>query len=259
MAAILTMWCAAIVIKAIAAYLLVRNGLVRRFPALWAYISFCAVSSAVLLYLHSQPQLYVYAFSVVNYVQLVLESLAIIGVFWAVTERYPNFGRPGTILLSTLGMIGITAAWSGRSIAVPELWEQSWRLALLLERHLSLVMITVLAGTRAALALTRVIPVRPSARRAADILTLHAIMGLAAASYAIGTSMRYPALASILPLADHILMGILIATRLTKASDELPEPEPISEQQLERFKAEQQARAARIGELIEAARNTLAK
>jgi hypothetical protein len=152
-------------------YRLWRNGLVSRFPTLWAFIMVSTATAVTLLWFRRDPATYSYIYSLSTPIMLLLEAFAIVGVFWTVAEHYPRFRRPGSALVTALALIGGVAAWVTRSVAVPAYWSGLWQAAILIERYALLVMAVVLLGTRLLLPHVRGIPIRQSALRAADILT----------------------------------------------------------------------------------------
>lgn len=234
---VIALWYAGPAAEAVAAYRLARNGLVWRFPTLWALLVASALQSAALIFFRRQPAQYAYIYSVTSATLLLMEAFAIVGVFWVVTEKYPNFGKPGAILLSGLGIIGALACWITRLAAVPAHWSAPWQLAMLTQRYATLVMIVALAGTRVLLPIVPRIPIRPSARRASDILAIHALFGLAGASVTVGTGARYPLLASFLPVMGGVAMPLLCAFWLTAASDECADAVPVTDKELREAEA----------------------
>jgi hypothetical protein len=213
-------------------YRLARNGLVWRFPALWAFLLASAMRSVMLIPFQHDPARYAYIYSITGVTMLLIEAFAIVGVFWVVTEKYPNFGRPGTVLLSGLAIIGALACWMTRVVAVPIHWSAFWQIAMLTQRYVTLVMIVVLAGSRLLLPIVPRIPIRASARRASDILTIHAVFGLASSAVTVGTGGQNPWAASLLPVLGGVVMPLLCAFWLTAASDECADAAPVTDKEL---------------------------
>jgi len=180
---------------------------------------------------------------------LLMEAFAIVGVFWVVTEKYPNFGRPGTVLLSGLAVIGALACWMTRFLAVPPHWSAFWQVAVLTQRYVTLVMIVVLAGSRVLLPIVPRIPIRMSARRASDILTIHALFGLASSTVTVGTDGRFPLAASLLPVLSGLVTPMLCAFWLTAASDECADCAPVTATELRDAEAAGLRLSDRVDEL----------
>jgi hypothetical protein len=244
---IVALWYAGPAMKAVAVYRLVRHGLVRRFPALWAFLLASLLRSALLIPFQRDPVRYAYLYSYTGVTMLLMEAFAIVGVFWVVTEKYPNFGRPGTVLLSGLAVLGALACWVTRFAAVPAHWEALWQLAVLIQRYATLVMIVVLAGTRLLLPIIPRIPIRPVARRASDILTVHALFGLAAAALTVATAARQPLLVSLLPVVGGVVVPLLCAFWLTAASDDCSDFAPVTEKE----RSETAAGLLRLGDRLD--------
>lgn len=246
---VLVLWYAGPAAKAAAVYRLARKGLVWRFPALWAFLLASALRSAVLMPFQHDPARYAFVYSFTGVMMLLMESFAVVGVFWTVTEKYPNFGKPGTILLSVLAIAGALACWITRFAAVPVHWSAVWQMAVLTQRYVTLVMIVVLAGTRLLMPLVPRIPIRPTARRAADILTIHALFLWASSAVIVAVGSRYPWLASLLPVVGGITLPLLCAFWLTTASDECADLTPVTERELRDAEAGRLQLGDRLGEL----------
>lgn len=248
-ALVIALWYAGPATEAVAAYRLARNGLVWRFPTLWAFLVASALQSALLISVQHNPQRYAYIYSYSSVTMLLMEAFAVVGVFWAVTEKYPNFGKPGTVLLSGLAIIGALACWMTRFLAVPPQWSTLWQIAMLIQRYVSLVMIVMLAGSRILLPIVPRIPIRASARRASDILTIHALFGLASSAVTVGTGGRFPWAASLLPVLGGMVTPLLCAFWLTAASDECADLAPVTEKELHEARAAGLRLSDRIDEL----------
>jgi hypothetical protein len=246
---VLALWYAGPAVKAVAVYRLARNGLVERFPALWAFLIASALQSVLLIAFQRHQQRYAYIYSYTSVIMLLMEAFAIVGVFWVVTEKYPNFGRPGTVFLSGLAVIGALACWMTRFLAVPPHWSTFWQVAVLTQRYVTLVMIVVLAGSRLLLPIVPRIPIRASARRASDILTIHALFALASSAVTVGTDGRFPWAASLLPVLGGVVSPLLCAFWLTAASDECADFAPVTEKELREAEASGLRLSDRIAEL----------
>jgi len=224
---ILALWYAAIVAKAAAAYRLYRDGLIIRFATLWVYLVVCSVRSVTLLAfqddLERYKQIFTYSMPLVS----LLEGFAVAGVFWAVAEQYPRFRKPGSVILSCLAGIGACAVWLTHFVAVPAEWSAPWQMASLLERHSMLAMTIVLAGTRFFLPRIPGIPIRPSAKRAADILCLNTTVSFIATSVMIGSDGQ-SSFSQLLKVGGGLLSMSALALFVTKASDRSADVRPVT-------------------------------
>ena len=224
---ILALWYAAIAAKAAAAYRLYRDGLITRFAPLWVYLVVCTVRSVTLLAfqddLERYKQIFTYSMPLVS----LLEGFAVAGVFWAVAEQYPRFRKPGSVILSCLAGIGACAVWLTHFVAVPAEWSAPWQMASLLERHSMLAMTIVLAGTRFFLPRIPGIPIRPSAKRAADILCLNTTVSFIATSVMIGSDGQ-SSFSQLLKVGGGLLSMSALALFVTKASDRSADVRPVT-------------------------------
>lgn len=212
------LWYPGMAVKSIAVYRMWRLGLVQRFPTVFIYIVVSVLRSVLLASIFGRATSEL-AYAYTTPLMLLLEGFAVVGVFWAVTEKYPSFRSFGTVLLLGSAAIGAVAAWSTRFLAVPAGWEGLWKAALLVQRYGTAVMAMVLASTRLLLPRVRNIPIRPSATRAADILTLDAILGLASAALVIADGGRMVPLKELAPVVKGMSIGSLWAFWLPLAAD----------------------------------------
>jgi hypothetical protein len=223
---IICLWAAGIAAKAFAAFRLWRIGLAERFPTLFALLIVLAVQSGVALGISGDKAHYAQAYALIAWVSVLMEGFAVTGVFWVVAEFYPRFRIPGTILLAGLAIIGTAICWVAGYIAEPPGWYSSWRIAILGQRAISAVMLFVLVGTRLLLPRVQGIPIRPSARRAADILTLHVGLTLLGAIISVATLLSDPGLISIIAVTNGLALGLFCAVALTPESDLCPQSAP---------------------------------
>jgi hypothetical protein len=160
---------------------------------------------------------------------VLLDGGAIVGVFWVALEGFPQLRKPGAALLSAVALLAGLAAYWTRSVAMPASdWSLAWQAAILLQRHAGLVLIAILTATRFLITGLSYTPVRPSARRAADILLAQAVTVIwGVPVFTVATGARYPEIAQILPLVGGILGAALCAVFLTRESDRLPVPKVI--------------------------------
>jgi hypothetical protein len=225
---ILVFWYAAIAAKAAAAYRLYRDGLITRFATLWVYLVVCTARSLTLLAFQDNLRRYKEVFTYSMPLVSLLEGFAVAGVFWAVAEQYPRFRKPGSVILTCLAGIGACAAWLTHFVAVPDEWSAPWQMASLLERHTLLAMTVVLAGTRFFLPRIPGIPIRPSAKRAADILCVNTTVAFIATSVLIGTDGSQSLFAQLLKVCGGFFSMSALALFVTKASDHTSDLRPVT-------------------------------
>jgi hypothetical protein len=220
---IVALWSLGVGAKALAAWRIVRKGLFHRLPIFWAYIVISVARSAVLLCFIGNSRRYADISADSLPMMLLTEAFAITSVFWAVTENFPRWRRPGTISLTALTLIGTAAALLIRTAGIPKDWgygwAQTWEWALLLQRNVMVAMGVVLLGVRFLLALVRFIPVHSVARRAADVLCIDVAMGVASATLTMWVGRSYPVVAYLAPVLAGITNGVLWAFWLPAASD----------------------------------------
>jgi hypothetical protein len=244
-------WYAAIAFRGAAAFRLWRNRMVERFPTVWAYLVISALRDLILVYwFRHRPHTYAVLYSQTVALEVLVQAFAVVGVFFTVAEHYPKFRIPGAVLLSALALMGTGATLLTHSFAVPaqQGWGTLWPAAILSERYAWTVMVVMLAGSRLLLPKVRGIPIRSSARRASDILTLQCLGSLTCAVLAgagIITLWNY-----VLPLVFGVTSGTLWLFWLTPASDRCEEPAPFSDEQLA-FLARPNRSYARLVRLIE--------
>src|SRR5205085_8729784 len=206
--------------------------LIVRFPTVWVFLVITVLRSlglvALLAVTHNRGQ-YMRVQAYTTPLVLLLEAFAVAGVFWAVAEQYPRFRRPGSIILGCLAGIGASAAWLIHVVGVPHSWSAPWQAAQLLERNCVLAMTVVLAGTRFFLPRIPGIPIRPSARRMADVFAASAVVELVASAFLIGTGAKHPALSQIVMLGGHLACMTAMALLVTKTSDCGVELRPVTD------------------------------
>lgn len=220
---IMAVWCMGIAAKGLAAYRIANKGLFHRLPIFWAYILISVARSIALLCFANNRRAYSAISADSMPMMLLSEGFAIASVFWVVTENFPRWRKPGTISLSALAIIGTAVALLLRSVGVPKDWgygwAQLWESAVLMQRHGMIAMAVVLAGTRFLLTLVRMVPVRPVARRAADVLLIDVMLGLTCSLVSMWYGRRYPMVAYSLPVLCGLTNGLLWAFWLPAASD----------------------------------------
>ena len=107
---ILALWCMGIAAKGLAAYRIVSKGLFNRLPIFWAFILISVARSTALLCFVGNPRRYADIAADSMPMMLVSEAFAITSVYWAVTEFFPRWRKPGTISLAVLSIIGAASA-----------------------------------------------------------------------------------------------------------------------------------------------------
>jgi hypothetical protein len=236
----MVLWYAAIAAKAAAVYRLFHDRLITRFPTVWVYLVVVILRSVVLLAVKGNIRQYTYVQTYTMPLMLLLEAFAVAGVFWAVAEQYPRFRRPGSVILGCLAGIGVCAAWLTHFVAVPAAWSAPWQVAQLLVRNCVLAMTVVLAGTRFLLPRIPGIPIRPSAKRMADILTVNTAMALIGSAFVIATAVRHPVISQLIIVGSDFVCMTAIAVFVTKASDCGVELRPVTDRdEAEMIEAEQ--------------------
>jgi hypothetical protein len=221
---IITLWYAGIAAKAFAAYRMVRNDLFQRLPIFWAFIVISVARSIALACLAGDPRQYAELAADTMPMMLLSEGFAITSVYWLLTENFPNWRKPGAISLSVLTILGMSATLLLRNVGVPVDWGYGWadvwQTAILLQRHVMVAMAVVLLGVRLLLAMARMIPVRPTARRAADVLCVDVMLGLTGSVLTMWIGRRFPLIAYAWPVLCGLTSGLLWAFWLPAASDE---------------------------------------
>jgi hypothetical protein len=226
---LLVLWYATIAARLAAAYRLLHDRLIIRFPTVWVFLVYSVARSIALVTMQSNPRLYQRVWTYTIPLTLLLEAFAVAGVFWAVAEQYPRFRRPGSVILGCLAGIGASAAWLTHFVAVPPGWSAPWQAAQLLERNCVLIMTVVLAGTRFLLPRIPGIPIRPSAKRMADILTANAALELIVYAFFNATDARRPAVVQLVMLAGQLAGMTAMALFVTSASDRSGDIRPVTE------------------------------
>jgi len=225
---ILGLWYAAIAAKGIAAYRLYQQGLVTRFPTVWAFLAIDICRSLLLNVLGHARYKAVYTASLP--IMMLFGAFAVVGVFWAIAEEYPRFRKPGTVILTCLAAIGACVAWLTQVVAVPPSWSGPWQALQLFERNCILGMTVVLAGTRFLLPRIPGVPIRRSALRMADILTSRAAFDLLGSTLIIAGGKPFTAVAQVVNIGGTLICLLAMAMFVTRASDECPGLRPITDE-----------------------------
>ena len=216
---LMSLWAVGTAAKAAGAYRIWRNGLIPRLPTLWALLLALCVQGTVMMALRSDPRRAAEVYTWSGWLVLALEGLSVVWIFLVVTEKYPRFKWPRTILLSGLALIGASACWMAGFWAPPADWGHNWNFSMFVQRDAGLTMLVMLVGTRVLLPSVKGIPIRRSARRASDILTLYLLVMFLCSTFAIATAGRYAFLQALLPILNGAALGILCAVFLTRESD----------------------------------------
>jgi hypothetical protein len=215
-------WCLGIAAKAVAAWRIARKGLFDSLAIFLAFLLFSVARSTTLLFFRHDPHRYKYIAADSMPLMLLAEGFAIASVYWLLTENFPRWRRPGTIVLACLGTLGAAAALATRKLGVPPDWSygwaQAWEGAVLLQRYGMIAMLVTLGGARFLVTLVRGVPVRPIARRAADVLCIDAALGLLNSILTMWLGRRYPVLAFHGPVLAGLLNGLLWAFWLPAAA-----------------------------------------
>jgi hypothetical protein len=219
---VLLVWFLGIAAKGLAAYRIVRKGLFDSLAIFLAFIVFSVARSTALLCFRDDPSRYRYIAADSMPLMLLAEGFAIVSVFWLLTQNFPRWRRPGTIVLVSLCVLGAAAALAIRKLGVPADWSygwaQAWEGAILLQRHGMTAMIVVLAGCRLLLALVHNVPVCQVARRASDVLCIDVLLGLVNSILTLWLGRRYPLVAFEGPVLAGLVNGLLWAFWLPAAA-----------------------------------------
>jgi hypothetical protein len=198
---LIALWYTAAAVKIIAAYRLVTTGLFRRYSTLLALFIVSAADHLLLIsMIHAPISRAMFWYSVTSPFMILFDAGAVIGVFWVALEGFPQLRKPGVALLSAVALLA------------------------------GLVLIAILTATRFLISGLSYTPIRPSARRAADILMVQAVVVIwGVPVFTIATGAQYPEIAQILPLLGGIVAAGLCAALLTAESDRLPAPKLVRE------------------------------
>jgi hypothetical protein len=224
---LIALWYTAAAMKLAAAYRLVSTGLFRRYPTLLALFLASAAHHLLLIsMIHAPASRAIFWYSVTSPFMILFDAGAVVGVFWVALEGFPQLRNPSVALLSAVALLAGLAAYWTRAVALPSSgWSLAWQAALLLQRNAGLVLIAVLTATRFLISGLSYTPIRPSARRAADILMAQSVLlTWGVPVFTVATGARFPEMTQILPLAGGILAAGLCALLLTPQSDRLPAP-----------------------------------
>jgi hypothetical protein len=220
---VVSIWWIGVAVKALAAWRIARKGLFHRLPILWAFIVISVARSIVLACFFGDSRRYAEIVADSLPMMLLTEAFAITSVFWAVTENFPRWRKPGTISLSALAIIGAASALLVRSAAIPKdwgySWLQPWDLAILLQRNAMVGMAVVLLGVRFLTVLVRMVPVHPVARRAADVLLIDVLLGMLSSTVVMWFGYTYPPAARLWTVTVGVANGLLWAFWLPAAAD----------------------------------------
>jgi hypothetical protein len=220
---IVSIWWIGVAAKALAAWRIARKGLFHRLPIFWAFIVISIARSVVLLLFGGNSRRYAEIVADSLPMMLLTEAFAITSVFWAVTENFPRWRKPGTISLSALAIIGAASAMAVRTAAIPKDWGynwlQPWEIAMLLQRNVMVAMAVVLLGVRFLIVLVRMVPVHPVARRAADVLLIDVLLGVLNSLVLMWFGHDYPVFARLFPVSVGVANGLLWAFWLPAAAD----------------------------------------
>src|SRR6476660_9035913 len=120
------MWLAGIALRGVAAFRIAHKNLFSRLPFVWAFLVVSVVRSAVLVWLRAKPLRYSEVGGHTMPMLLLSEAFAVVSVFWMVTENFPRWRKPGTILLLAMTLLGGSAAILLRTAWVPKDWVSGW-------------------------------------------------------------------------------------------------------------------------------------
>ena len=213
---IFTLWSAGFAAKVIAPFILWRRGLASRFAALTGLFVILAAQSLVAAIFSSNMAAYTRVFALIAWTWVFFEGIAITSAYWMLTEHYPRYRKAGSVLLGILSLTGAALCFAFGYVTPPPAWRGLWHSAVWAQQGIGLVMVVVLIGARIFVPRVRSIPVATSARRVADILTLHVTLAMTSAMLVVAGS---NAAASLIAVSNGLLLGVLCIAFLTRESD----------------------------------------
>ena len=210
---IFTVWIAGTLAKIAGALCLWRRGLAGRLGVLMALLVVLSAQSAVALEfaLAGNWASYAQVYGVFVWAATAFEGFAMVNAFWLVAENYPRVRVPGLALLAGLAGIGAGSLWISGNINPPAGWYGIWHSAIWVQRSALTILVFALCGARALLPRISGVPISRLAKRAADILTLHASFILASTIIDVlgGEQLRYNAVSSVLIVTNGLMLGVL--------------------------------------------------
>ncbi len=214
-----TLWLAAIVAKAIAASVLVRRGLHRRYPALTAFLAFTAVNSAVLAWLHSDKVAYAWGWVISEPVIMLLLAGAGYEAFRRTTEHYKRFTGPSIVILAVaVAAAGVAALIAQQAPSTK--WHGPLPIILIAQKYVFAGVVAMLAAAVALVPRVRTVPIRPSAERNACILITYCV-GMLLTGLLQQSPATYP-LAAYSSLLTGLWAACLWAGMMTVEADQIP-------------------------------------
>lgn len=212
------LWVASIGLNGFAALILARKS--RYFRLFWLFMVASFARSAWLLSATDSHDRYTWIASHTAPVMIVLEALAVLQIFWALTDNYPRWHFAGTVFLSGLVLCGAFGAWLLRSVGTPAEWSGTWQAAYLLQRHwmVGCAIVMMLMRWMVKTFSSELMPVRPITQRAADCLAVSIAMGAITAQLVMLAGTPVPVWARCVGPLAGVVNGLLWALWLPRAS-----------------------------------------
>jgi hypothetical protein len=202
------LWYAEIGLKALAAYRLYHTRALLQFPILFCFLITSVTKSTLLVQARHDPELYATVYSVSVPVMLVLQYLCGIELFEQLTVNFPQFRKPGFLLLTVFGLLGVTASISTQRMGVPGSWGGTREAAILLDRFglvalfVGLVLMVILVPH------VRSRPIPDDAQRAAMILGFYVFGNALTATILVGTDATWRLLPAFLTVVTGLLAAV---------------------------------------------------
>jgi hypothetical protein len=225
-------WCAGILLKAVAAFRMVRDRLLDQYLAVWVYVSFMVVHSTALFFLRPYWHWYLVTYGYGVPFSLLLKFGAVTSIFWALTSNYRDFRTWGSAILGVFAVFGVAGAWATSFLpATPNPGPWLWNMALAALRYASEVIVVVLLAARFLVPKSPRISAPRTAQRAAVIMSFDAALSILAAWFAKQYAYSMPDATAYVATASGIMVGAawLTLRRFNEAPVYLPTPQELAE------------------------------
>jgi hypothetical protein len=241
-------WCAGIVLKGVAAYRMVRNGLAKTLFPVWTYLMFGVIYLSVLIALRPYWTAYLRFYTAGIPFVLLAKCAATVCLFWALAANYRSLRAICVLFFGLFTAVGVIAAWvtsflpSVAHIVAPWLWNA----ALSVERYGSAVIAGTLLSTLLLLPRAPRIPIPRCATRAAQVMIFDAVTVMISAWFAQSYAYTHPLATALLSTLFGIVTGAawLSVRPFEELPVDLPTPAEL-EQVRRRLGLELHLRAAR--------------
>lgn len=250
---ILAIWCAGIICKSIAALRIARSAKRDLFGFVALYLAGCVAYSVIriglILGYPGTRAFDLEFYAAAEPLMLAMLCAAVVSIFRAMTDQYPNFRRARAGLAFSLAGIAVGFYLIAGPNGASSTWFGVARQQILTERNVMLAMLVFLAGANAITTVFRVIPVIPSARAAANIICAEIAFELASSTFAAVTGHRHTGLDGLLPVAGGLIGGALWAFYFPRTSDERREIEAPSPAEAIELRAQRERLIAMLPEI----------